>query len=69
MAGGRRDEEMAVADDRPDDWPSGVAAPARRALAAAGYTGLEQLAAAQVDDLAALHGIGRRPCGTCGSYG
>lgn len=35
-----------------------LAAPARRALAAAGYTTLEQLAKAQERDIAALHGIG-----------
>ena len=35
-----------------------LAAPARRALAAAGYTTLEQLAKVQERDIAALHGIG-----------
>lgn len=39
-------------------FPSGVAAPARRALAAAGYTELRQLAGAPIAELRALHGMG-----------
>ncbi len=39
-------------------FPSGVAAPARRALAAAGYTDLRQLAGVPVAELRALHGMG-----------
>jgi hypothetical protein len=35
-----------------------LAAPARRALASAGYTDLEQLATAREKDIAALHGMG-----------
>ena len=35
-----------------------LAAPARRALASAGYADLEQLAAAREKDVAALHGMG-----------
>ncbi|GAA4298410.1 DNA-binding protein [Actinomadura luteofluorescens] len=35
-----------------------LAAPARRALAAAGYSSLNQLAQARADDIAALHGMG-----------
>lgn len=35
-----------------------LAAPARRALASAGYGTLEQLAQAQEKDVAALHGMG-----------
>lgn len=35
-----------------------LAAPARRALAAAGYSSLTQLAQARADDIAALHGMG-----------
>jgi hypothetical protein len=35
-----------------------LAAPARRALEAAGYTSLEQLARAKESDLAKLHGMG-----------
>ena len=37
----------------------GLAAPARRALATAGYTTLEQLAEAREHDIAGLHGMGR----------
>ncbi|NDV01496.1 hypothetical protein [Pseudoroseicyclus tamaricis] len=40
------------------DWPNGVAAPARRALAAAGVTGLEDLTGWREEDLAQLHGMG-----------
>lgn len=35
-----------------------LAAPARRALASAGYTDLERLATAREKDVAALHGMG-----------
>lgn len=42
------------------DFPPGVAAPARRALAAAGYTRLDQLAGKREAELAALHGMGPR---------
>ncbi|NVI87167.1 DNA-binding protein [Actinomadura sp. BRA 177] len=35
-----------------------LAAPARRALASAGYTDLEQLATAREKDIATLHGMG-----------
>lgn len=40
------------------DLPKGLAAPARRALAAAGYSRLEQLAAVSEDEIRQLHGIG-----------
>jgi hypothetical protein len=40
------------------DFPKGVAAPAIRALTAAGYTRLEQLADVPVADLKQLHGMG-----------
>lgn len=40
-----------------DDLPN-VGAPARRALAAAGYTSLRRLAGAPRAELAALHGMG-----------
>ena len=36
----------------------GIAAPAQRALAAAGYTYAEELVNVQQKDLAALHGMG-----------
>lgn len=47
-----------VENDSTTDWPSGLAAPARRALDGAGYTRLDQLAEVREDDLAALHGMG-----------
>jgi DNA-directed RNA polymerase alpha subunit len=40
------------------DLPAGLAAPARRALAAAGYTRLEQLTQVTAADLLTLHGMG-----------
>ncbi|AYF73031.1 DNA-binding protein [Nocardia yunnanensis] len=39
-------------------WPRGIGAPATRALTAAGYTSVEQLAGAREHDLLALHGMG-----------
>lgn len=41
-------------------FPACLAAPARRALAGAGYTTLDQLASAREADLAKLHGMGPR---------
>jgi len=38
--------------------PTTLSKPAQRALAAAGYTTLEQLASARENDLLALHGMG-----------
>lgn len=40
------------------DFPAGLAAPARRALAGAGYTRLEQLAQVSEAEIKRLHGIG-----------
>jgi predicted flap endonuclease-1-like 5' DNA nuclease len=40
------------------DLPTGLAAPARRALATAGYMRLEQLTTVSEDELKQLHGIG-----------
>jgi hypothetical protein len=40
--------------------PHRVGAPARRAFAAAGYTTLEELLAADDKELLALHGVGPR---------
>ncbi|MDX1417327.1 MAG: DUF1801 domain-containing protein [Candidatus Promineifilaceae bacterium] len=40
------------------NWPQGVAKPAQRALAAAGYTRLEQLTAVTESELLELHGVG-----------
>jgi len=42
-----------------DEGPfTGLAAPARRALAGAGFRTLAEVAAARREDLAALHGMG-----------
>jgi hypothetical protein len=39
-------------------WPKGISAPARRALALAGYHRLEQLAGVSEAELLRLHGVG-----------
>lgn len=44
-------------------WPPGVSQPAQRALAAAGYSHLEQLADAREDELSKLHGMGPKALG------
>ncbi|MFF5284630.1 helix-hairpin-helix domain-containing protein [Streptomyces sp. NPDC012756] len=50
---------MANGSDRPEtDLPRGIGAPATRALVAAGYTTLAQLADVPAAELAALHGVG-----------
>ncbi|MER7540757.1 helix-hairpin-helix domain-containing protein [Streptomyces sp. NPDC097704] len=50
---------MANGPDRPEnDLPRGIGAPATRALVAAGYTTLAQLADVPAAELAALHGVG-----------
>jgi hypothetical protein len=41
-----------------EPWPKGVAKPAQRALVAAGYARVDQLANAREADLAMLHGMG-----------
>jgi hypothetical protein len=46
---------MAPADE---GLPASIGAPATRALTAAGYTGLTQLANVPVADLKKLHGVG-----------
>lgn len=40
------------------EWPKGVAKPAQRALAAAGYASVDELARTTEAELAALHGMG-----------
>jgi hypothetical protein len=46
-------------DNQPaSDLPDGLAAPARRALAGAGYSRLEQLAKVSEAEVKQLHGIG-----------
>lgn len=47
---------MTNPDDRP--LPDGLAAPARRALASAGVTGLRQLATFPEDEIKLMHGMG-----------
>ncbi|MVU82911.1 hypothetical protein GPX89_37455 [Nocardia sp. ET3-3] len=44
-------------------WPRGVSAPAARALAAAGYHSVEQLAGVSASELLALHGMGPKAIG------
>jgi ERCC4-type nuclease len=44
-------------------FPPGVAQPALRALASAGYTSLDQLANVREEDLMALHGMGPKAMG------
>ena len=46
------------------DLPDGLAAPARRALAAAGYGRLEQFTSVTEHDLLRLHGIGPKAVAT-----
>jgi hypothetical protein len=41
-----------------DGLPSAIGAPATRALVAAGYTGLRQLAGVKAAELTKLHGVG-----------
>ena len=43
-----------------DQLPKGIPAPATRALVAAGFTELSQLANVPVADLSKLHGVGPR---------
>ena len=45
-------------DQQNDDLPTNLSAPARRALAGAGYSRLEQIALTTATDLLKLHGIG-----------
>jgi hypothetical protein len=45
-------------DAKAQPFPRGVAKPAVRALAAAGYMSLGQLAKARESDIAGLHGMG-----------
>ena len=55
-------KEQTVTSDgsqsRDDDFPGILAAPARRALAGAGYTSLRQLTAVSEQELLRLHGMG-----------
>jgi len=46
-----------------ETWPRGVAKPAVRALIAAGYPTVNDLAKARAEDLAKLHGMGPKALG------
>jgi len=50
-------------DARESDFPAKLASPARRALAGAGFTRLEQLSRVSEADLQRLHGMGPRAIG------
>jgi hypothetical protein len=50
-------------NDPNSDLPPGLSNPAQRALAAAGYTRLEQLARVSEADLLTLHGVGPKAIG------
>lgn len=45
------------------DFPAGIGSPARRALAGAGYTWLEQLTKVSEAELRKLHGMGPKALG------
>ncbi len=47
-----------VSDEQGSDFPAGLAAPARRALAGAGISNLKQLTKFTESDIKELHGIG-----------
>jgi hypothetical protein len=44
--------------EQENDFPAGLSNPARRALASAGYTRLEQLSAVSEAEIVRLHGVG-----------
>ena len=52
-----------MTDETEDDLPPGLGKPALRALGAAGYTRLGQLAAVTEADLRRLHGVGPKAIG------
>jgi hypothetical protein len=49
------------------NFPPGVAQPALRALAAAGYTNIDQLTKVRQADLLKLHGMGPKAIATLGA--
>lgn len=49
---------MSASRDQPGGLPTNLPKPAQRALAAAGYTELDQLTRVSEAELRALHGIG-----------
>ncbi len=56
--GGDGDDSRARSDEPESDLPTGLAKPARRALAAAGYARLEQLTEVSEAEVMKLHGMG-----------
>ncbi len=56
--GGDGDDSRARSDEPESDLPTGLAKPARRALAAAGYVRLEQLTEVSEVEIMELHGMG-----------
>jgi DNA-directed RNA polymerase alpha subunit len=50
-------------DEPKNDLPAGIGQPATRALAAAGYTNLEQLSSVTEAELLKLHGMGPKALG------
>jgi hypothetical protein len=56
-------EKASKAEMASERWPKGVAKPAQRALASAGYASVDQLANAREADLAGLHGMGPQALG------
>jgi hypothetical protein len=51
------------ADNMESELPTGLSNPARRALAGAGYTRLDQLAGRSARELLKLHGMGPKALG------
>ena len=49
---------MKIADTQNNDLPAGIAQPALRALAGAGYFQLDQLTRVTEEELKQLHGVG-----------
>jgi hypothetical protein len=58
-----RDARPAVTPPSDGAWPRGIGAPATRALIAAGYTELRQLAGVPAAQLKKLHGMGPKALG------
>lgn len=54
--------KKAISDNN-EAWPKGVAKPAERALASAGYRNVDELEKAREADVAALHGMGAKALG------
>lgn len=57
------DKQSNQSDQPEHELPAGIGAPATRVLLAVGYTRLDQLAKARVQDLLKLHGMGPKAIG------